>query len=440
MAMVVGETLRNRYRVLSLLGQGGFSETYLAEDLDLPLHPKCVVKYLKPKSPDPEILSLARRMFNTEAKVLQRLGDNHPQIPTLYAFYEQKGEFFLVQEFVDGHDLMDELIPGRGLAESVVAQMVKDILEVLAFVHSQNIIHRDIKPRNIMRRHADGKIVLIDFGAVKEVGSLTLDAQGNTAFTVAIGTPTYMPSEQANGKPRLSSDVYAVGRIAIQALTGVVPSQLPTDRDTGEVLWRDRAPVSAGFADIVDTMVRDHFSLRFPSALEALEAMRRLEESPDLSPNLALLLTPSPTKLPPAARITPADTERARRIALTTGLLAGAIAGVLGMVGLAVGDISMIWWPPIWGLLVGGLYGGFVDLRRPLDPMTSQERAMEALLNGFLGGAVGAAVGGLGGAGVALLSQTSWLPWAAIGAALLGIPILVRAAVQAAVPEGRYWP
>ncbi|HAN47173.1 MAG TPA: hypothetical protein DCQ32_11600, partial [Cyanobacteria bacterium UBA8156] len=205
--MVVGETLRNRYRVLSLLGQGGFSETYLAEDLDLPLHPKCVVKYLKPKSPDPEILSLARRMFNTEAKVLQRLGDNHPQIPTLYAFYEQKGEFFLVQEFVDGHDLMDELIPGQGLAEPVVVEMVRDILEVLAFVHSQNIIHRDIKPRNIMRRHADRKIVLIDFGAVKEVGSLTLDAQGNTAFTVAIGTPTYMPSEQANGKPRLSSDV-----------------------------------------------------------------------------------------------------------------------------------------------------------------------------------------------------------------------------------------
>ncbi|NJK61223.1 MAG: serine/threonine protein kinase, partial [Oscillatoriales cyanobacterium SM2_1_8] len=318
--MVVGETLRNRYRVLSLLGQGGFSETYLAEDLDLPLNPKCVVKYLKPKSADPEILSLARRMFNTEAKVLQRLGDNHPQIPTLYAFYEHKGEFFLVQEFVDGHDLMDELIPGHGLAEEAVVQMVSGILEVLTFVHSQNIIHRDIKPRNIMRRHSDGKIVLIDFGAVKEVGSLTLDAQGNTAFTVAIGTPTYMPSEQANGKPRLSSDVYAVGRIAIQALTGVVPSQLPTDRDTGEVLWRDRAQVSVAFADVVDTMVRDHFSLRFPSASEALEALQRREELSSLPPELARALTPGPTKLRGGPDLTTNhDVQQARRLALTAG-------------------------------------------------------------------------------------------------------------------------
>ena len=123
---------------------------------------------------------------------------------------------------MDGHDLTQEMTLGQPKSENVVFKLLKDILEVLAVVHQHNIIHRDIKPPNIMRRRKDGKIVLIDFGAVKEIGALAVNAMGQTSLTVAVGSPGYMPSEQAHGKPRLSSDVYAVGMLGIQALTGLM--------------------------------------------------------------------------------------------------------------------------------------------------------------------------------------------------------------------------
>ncbi|WP_339377774.1 serine/threonine-protein kinase, partial [Calothrix sp. NIES-2100] len=269
--MFIGVVLRKRYKIIRLLGSGGFGDTYLAQDLDLPNHPFCVVKHLKSNNLNPAVLQVARRLFNSEAETLYRLGNLHNQIPKLFAHFEENGEFYLVQEFVDGEDLGKEISPGKRLSEDEVTQLLEEILEILAVVHQQNIIHRDIKPQNIMRRRQDGKIMLIDFGAVKEI--MAVNAQEQTSATVPIGTPGYMPSEQATGQPKLCSDVHAVGMLGIYALTGIQPHQLPKDPTNGEVIWRNWAKVSDRLADILNKMVSYHFRDRYSTAAEVLEVL-----------------------------------------------------------------------------------------------------------------------------------------------------------------------
>ncbi|MEH1892080.1 MAG: serine/threonine-protein kinase [Nostoc sp.] len=261
------KTLRNRFEIVKHLGSGGSGDTYLAVDLDLPGQPHCVVKHFHPKDPNPAVLPIAKSLFDREAEVLYQLGNAHDQIPRLFAHFNEDGDFYLVQEFIDGHALTQEIVSGQRLSENAVLNLLKDMLEVLAFVHQHNIIHRDIKPQNLMRRHSDQKIVLIDFGSIKKIGAL------GAGLTIAVGTPGYMPSEQAKGKPKLCSDIYAVGMIAIQALTGSIPEQLQDDPNTGEVIWRDKAQVSDGLANILDTMVRDRYNQRYQTAAEALQAL-----------------------------------------------------------------------------------------------------------------------------------------------------------------------
>ncbi|HEY9831662.1 MAG TPA: serine/threonine-protein kinase, partial [Stenomitos sp.] len=281
---MLGKTLSGRYQIVQHLGGGGFGQTYLAEDLQLPSNPLCVVKQLKPRSTDPLTLQTAKRFFDREAEVLYKLG-NHDQIPRLLAHFEQEQEFYLVQEFIQGHDLKQELPLGRRLSEAQVIVLCQDILKMLEFVHQQHVIHRDIKPANIIRRRQDGKLVLIDFGAVKEVTTQGLNPSGNTSFTVAIGSPGYMPNEQLAGKPQFCSDIYAVGVLGIQTLTGLSSSQLPQDPKTSEILWRDQwqhniplaqVQTSMELADVLDKMVRYDYRQRYQTATEALQAFEQL--------------------------------------------------------------------------------------------------------------------------------------------------------------------
>jgi serine/threonine protein kinase len=270
--MLIDRVLRKRYKIVGLLGSGGFGDTYLAEDLDLPNKPKCVVKHFKPKTSNATVLPIARRLFENEAEVLYRLGNLSNQIPKLFAHFEENGEFYLVQEFIDGHDLSKEIIPDQQWSEIEIVKLLQEILEVLVVVHQQNIIHRDIKPQNLMRRQEDGKIMLIDFGAVKEIKGLAENTQGQVTSTIIIGSNGYMPSEQASSKPRLCSDIFAVGMIGIQALTGKIPQELPEDPN-GEVIWQNLTNVSQRLADVLTTMVRYNFSQRYQSAAEALQAI-----------------------------------------------------------------------------------------------------------------------------------------------------------------------
>ncbi|WP_364418267.1 serine/threonine-protein kinase [Moorena sp. SIO3H5] len=247
MNLGLGQTIGGRYKIIRQLGQGGFGQTFVAEDQHLPGENQCVVKQLKPVATDPLTLQTARRLFDTEAQILHQLG-SHEQIPQLFAYFEENKDFYLVQELIEGEDLSQELVPGQQLNEDQIISLLKEILEVLEFVHQRRIIHRDINPQNILRRKSDGKLVLIDFGAVKQVSTQILEG-GNTGFTVAIGTPGYRPSEQANGYPKLSSDIYAVGMIGIVGLTGLRPHQLPLHPDTGEISWHNQISVSAELTD-----------------------------------------------------------------------------------------------------------------------------------------------------------------------------------------------
>ncbi len=273
---MLGKLLDGRYRVLQVLGGGGFGQTYIAQDTHRPGFPKCVVKHLKPVTHNPEFLQTSRRLFTSEAETLEQLG-HHDQIPRLLAYFEDNKEFFLVQEFIEGYSLTAELLSNQPWKEDQVIQLLQQVLGILEFIHGHKVIHRDIKPENIIRRQQDGKLVLIDFGAVKQVQTQLLSAPGRTETTIAIGTPGYMSTEQGRGKPRPNSDIYSLGVISIQALTGLHPRQLEEDQNTGEILWQHLANVSPELASILSKMVLHHFRERYQSATEVLEELGQID-------------------------------------------------------------------------------------------------------------------------------------------------------------------
>ncbi|MBD2312503.1 tetratricopeptide repeat protein [Desertifilum sp. FACHB-1129] len=295
---MLGKTLRGRYNIIKQLGCGGFGTTFIAEDLDLPGNPWCVVKQLQAQGVDPMLFQTARRLFETEAQVLYRLG-KHDRIPQLFAHFEEHQEFYLVQEYIEGEDLAQQFASGVW-DEVQVLQLLEDLLEILAFVHQQNVVHRDIKPSNIIRRQADGRFVLIDFGAVKQLSALGATTTGQTRSTLSIGSPGYMPNEQQGGKPRYSSDIYALGMTAIEALTGICPNQLPDDPHTGEVSWRSRAQVRPQFAAILNQMVRSHYKDRYTTVEEVLQDLHRLQLVP--ATKLTQPMTPPPSPPSVASR------------------------------------------------------------------------------------------------------------------------------------------
>lgn len=276
---MLNQKLGGRYQIIQqLMPPGGFGITFVAIDTHDIGNPQCVVKKLQPRSNESRYLEIAQRLFAQEAEMLKKLG-KHDQIPQLLAYFEENQDFYIVQEYIEGHDLSQEIPPsGNKLTEAEVIQLLKEILEVLEFVHKNNVIHRDIKPSNIRRRKSDNKIVLIDFGAVKQIATMEVNAQGETTSTVAVGTYGYMPDEQAGGNPKLSSDIYAVGIIGIQALTGIYPDihgRMPKDSN-GEILWRDQAEVSPKFAEILAKMVRYDYRQRYSNATEVLDAIKQI--------------------------------------------------------------------------------------------------------------------------------------------------------------------
>ncbi len=276
---MIGTTLRGRYQIIAKLGQGGFGETYIAEDTDLPGDPQCVVKRLKPQSGDAFTIGTAKRLFESEAEILYLLG-RHPQIPQLMAHFEVDQDFFLVQEFVDGTPLGDELAHSHVWGDRRVLDFLRDTLPTLDFVHQNQVIHRDIKPNNLIRRNLDGRIVLIDFGAVKDIRALVTDPDGKSTFTVAIGTPGFMPYEQQGGKPRFSSDIFALGITAIQAATGKPPTNLDEDPHTGEIIWQPHATLhNQALIDLLNRMTRSHFRDRYQSASQVLADLEKINIS-----------------------------------------------------------------------------------------------------------------------------------------------------------------
>jgi serine/threonine protein kinase len=299
--------LGGRYKIVQNLGIGGFSQTFIAEDCHLPDCPPCVIKQLKPHFESEQDLQTARRLFDTEAKVLYKLG-RHDQIPRLLAHFEENHQFYLAQELVEGETLNHLLIDYQPWPEADVIALLRDVLNVLAFVHAQGVIHRDIKPSNLIQRKSDGKIILIDFGAVKQVSLGVVDGKsGKTDLTISVGTQGYTANEQLAGEPYFSSDIYSLGMVAIQALTGVRPKHFKKNPCTHEFQWcQEGISVSQELVSLLDYMVCYDFRARYATASEALAALQTLptyydgaESSPDAPTRSELGQLPVQLLLPP---------------------------------------------------------------------------------------------------------------------------------------------
>ncbi len=252
-----------RYQIIKRLGKGGFAHTYLAKNLAAPGEPSCVVKQLRPKVAHPRMLQL----FKLEAAVLARF--KHCQIPQRVECFEHEGDFFLVQDFVAGDDLSKEFTIGHQWREAKVVGFLREMLNVLAYVHHQQAIHRDIKPANIIRRWDNGQLCLIDFGAVQDVsGDLT-------AAAAVVGTPGYHAPEQAEGAATFSSDIYALGMTAIQFLTGQYPLHLPKN-DANELVWQDLTSISDRLMAILERMTHRNLDDRYQSTAAVLADLAQL--------------------------------------------------------------------------------------------------------------------------------------------------------------------
>lgn len=321
---MIGTLLDRRYRIIKILGSGAFGQTYLAADIRRPGLPKCVVKQLSPVKGGVESLQTAKRLFEQEAETLESLG-SHDCVPRLLAYFEEDDRLYLAKEYVDGHPLTDEIVPGQPLPEDAVAQLLKDVLSILKFVHDNEVIHRDVKPENLIRRNSDNELVLIDFGSVKALTQQI--ANDDSLRTIAAGTPVYMPIEQFQGNPQYNSDIYALGAIAVQSLTGVSANNLPKLQDeSGAIIWRKRTQVSDDLADLIDKMVAYSAAQRYQSAQEVLD---------DLEPILQSYAEEEIDDEPDSSDAESEDAETApptRSLKRWLGATAVLIVGALGLV------------------------------------------------------------------------------------------------------------
>lgn len=279
--------LAGRYLPEKLLGKGGFGTAFLAIDRYTPGLRQCVVKQFQPAGNLSQIqMKLAQDLFEREAIVLEELGNQHDRIPALFAYfpllvenlnYEEEQFFYLVQEYIDGQTLEEELFEKGRFSEVEIVHILREILNILQFVHNKNIIHRDIKPSNIMR-HRNGKLFLLDFGAVKQV---TKNPIGSNRSSTGIYSLGFSPPEQMSGGEVFPcTDLYALGVTIVTLITGEQEVNKLFDAYSNQIKWRSRVKINPNLGDILDRMLFAAANQRFGTATEVLEALDALSEFP----------------------------------------------------------------------------------------------------------------------------------------------------------------
>lgn len=340
--------LNSRYQIIQVLGGGGFGETFLAEDTYLPSRRRCVIKQLKPMTHDPQMYQLIQQRFAREAAILEKLGDRSDQIPKLYAYFSENGQFYLVQEWIQGQTITS-LVEIKGvLSETAVRNILVSLLSVLDYLHSEGIIHRDIKPDNIILRHENALPILIDFGAVKETITTVSYTQGKIKPSIVLGTPGFMSPEQAAGRPSYTSDLYSLGMTAVYMLTGKLPQELEIDLQAGHILWQQYAKnVSPRLIAVLDQAIQSHPRDRYTTAKKMLQDILQSDASiapPEPPPQTTIALSPKqvkassqpiPVNSPQTALASnQLSTQQNWQKKLILGILAGGLLGASVLVGV----------------------------------------------------------------------------------------------------------
>ncbi|MEG4014065.1 MULTISPECIES: serine/threonine-protein kinase [unclassified Microcoleus] len=302
--------LRERYRAIKPLGRGGFGRTFLAIDQDKPSKPRCAIKQFFPLSQGTSSSEKAAELFNREAVRLDELG-KHPQIPELLAHFQQERYQYLVQEFIEGENLQQELLRNGPLGANQILSLLNDLLPVLQFVHSRSVIHRDIKPPNIIRRRFSqtpinysyptltGELVLVDFGAAKLV-------EGLRETGTVIGSPEFVAPEQIRGQAVYASDFYSLGVTCIYLLTQVSPFDL-FDINQDVWVWRDflKVQIPPKLSRILDKMIESSLSRRYKSVAEILQDLQPQQSPPQVPPTPAPIAIPVPQTAPAVQNTVP---------------------------------------------------------------------------------------------------------------------------------------
>jgi WD40 repeat protein/tRNA A-37 threonylcarbamoyl transferase component Bud32 len=360
--------LRGRYRAIQLIGQGGFGRTYLAVDEDR-LNARCVIKQFSPQVQGTKSLDKAIRLFNQEAVRLHELGE-HPQIPTLLAYFEQDKYLYLVQQFVEGQNLSQQLRKQGAFTEAQIREVLNDLLPVLKFVHEHQVIHRDITPVNILRRQADNHLVLIDFGVAKQLTAAVAAEPGTR-----IGTEGYSPLEQfRGGRAYPASDLYSLGATCLNLLTQTKPDSL-YDPLNGQWVWRDYllrmgVNVSNNLARVLDKMLRDLVNERYQSAEEVLRDLNSVPFTPTATPissgvssanGARLPHTPRPASSPPLTSSPLPSKPRSggqlgdNCLRVLTGHSSWVMSVALGLTAQTVASSSLDDTVKVWNLHTGEL-------------------------------------------------------------------------------------
>ncbi len=344
--------LRERYRAIKVLGQGGFGRTFFAVDEDKPSKPRCVIKQFFPAGAGlmpvqgTNYDTKAAELFEQEAIRLDELG-KHPQIPELLAYFTHDNRQYLVQEFIEGQNLAEVLKEGA-FTEAQIRDLLNNLLPVLEFIHDRNVIHRDIKPENIIYR-PNGQLVLVDFGAAKFATGTALAMTGTV-----IGSAGYVAPEQTRGKAVLSSDLYSLGVTCIHLLTHVEPFDLFSDSEDIWV-WRDYLhdnPLSPQLGQILDKMLERATSRRYQTATEVLKDLNAppttVASIPATPPPVAMIATSIITSAP-----TPLDAQNWHCVNTGTEHKKRVNAIAISPDGQTIASGSADWTIKLWNLTTG---------------------------------------------------------------------------------------
>jgi len=291
----IPDLLRGRFRMIKLLGQGGFGRTYLAEDRDK-LNEKCVVKQFVPMIQGTAGLQKALELFEREARQLQQLG-HHSQIPALWAYFSENNQLYLIQQYIEGETL-EQISQKQGVwTEPQVKELLISLLPVLEFIHQQKVIHRDLKPDNIMRR-GNGEYVLIDFGVAKDLSATVVYTQVGTR----VGSDGYASREQMQGEQAYpASDLYSLGVICFYLLTKISPLELWLDEGYSWTKnWQKyvKQDLSPELNEVLDQLLKKDIGDRYSSADQVLQNLQIIRPQPAPQSSTPSSSTPRPTPSP----------------------------------------------------------------------------------------------------------------------------------------------